>query len=178
MQRPLRGAAALASVVLAFCASAQAETTAFTGATLLPISEAPIENGVLVIEDGEIVAVGPADSTRIPRGATTIDVAGAKALFDRRVPFVDVRGPRSYGEGHIAGAFHLYLKEDFSEATLARVAGKDEEVVIYCGGVDCTMSSRACAKAVAWDYKNVYYFRLGYPSWKDAGYKVKTGSSQ
>lgn len=77
MQRPLRGAAALASVVLAFCGSAQAETTAFTGATLLPISEAPIENGVLVIEDGEIVAVGSADSTRIPRGATTIDVSGS-----------------------------------------------------------------------------------------------------
>jgi len=64
-------------VALALALSAQAETIAFTGATLMPVSDEAIENGVLVIEDGAIVAVGPADSTRIPRGATTIDVSGS-----------------------------------------------------------------------------------------------------
>ena len=44
--------------------------------------------------------------------------------------------------------------------------------------VDLLARDRACAQAVDWDYKNVYYFRLGYPGWKDAGYEVKTGLSQ
>ena len=35
-----------------------ADVTALTGATLHPIVEAPIENGVLVIRDGQIAALG------------------------------------------------------------------------------------------------------------------------
>jgi imidazolonepropionase-like amidohydrolase len=35
-----------------------------------------IENGVLVMEDGKIAAVGPAGSTSIPHGAKVIDVTG------------------------------------------------------------------------------------------------------
>ncbi|MGI9200514.1 MAG: amidohydrolase family protein [Woeseiaceae bacterium] len=77
MRRISRHAIALVPITLALCCNAQAETIAFTGATLMPVSDAPIENGVLVIEDGSIAAVGPADSTRIPRGATTVDVSGS-----------------------------------------------------------------------------------------------------
>jgi imidazolonepropionase-like amidohydrolase len=54
-----------------------AETFAFTGATIMPVSHPPVENGVLVIRDGEIVAVGAADDVRIPRGATVVEVADA-----------------------------------------------------------------------------------------------------
>lgn len=56
-------------------AVAQEAPIAFVGATLLPVTGPPIENGVLVIEDGEIKAIGPA-GTAIPRRATTIDVSG------------------------------------------------------------------------------------------------------
>ena len=77
MRRLSRHATALVPIALAICCSAQAETIAFTGATLMPVSDAPIENGVLIIEDGTISAVGAADSTRIPRGATTVDVSGS-----------------------------------------------------------------------------------------------------
>ena len=77
MRRILRRAAALVPITLALSCSAQAETTAFIGATLMPVSDQPIENGVLIIEDGSIVAVGSADSTRVPSGATTIDVSGS-----------------------------------------------------------------------------------------------------
>jgi imidazolonepropionase-like amidohydrolase len=77
MRRMLRRAVALVPITLVLCCSAQAETIAFTGATLMPVSDQPIENGVLIIEDGLISAVGPADSTRVPRGAITIDVSGS-----------------------------------------------------------------------------------------------------
>jgi imidazolonepropionase-like amidohydrolase len=73
----LRRAVALVPIALALSCGAQAETIAFTGATLMPVSDQPIENGVLIIEDGLISAVGPADSTRVPRGAITIDVSGS-----------------------------------------------------------------------------------------------------
>jgi imidazolonepropionase-like amidohydrolase len=50
-------------------------TTAIVGATVLTATGAQIDNGVVVMADGKIVAVGGAD-TAIPPGATMIDGGG------------------------------------------------------------------------------------------------------
>ena len=49
---------------------------AFTGARLLPISSAPIDDGVLVVEAGKIVAIGTRDAVTIPEGAVVRAVDG------------------------------------------------------------------------------------------------------
>ncbi len=117
------------------------------------------------------VNVAQADSPTEVEGATTIDVATAKDLFDRSVPFIDVRNERHYISGHIPGAVHLRLGTGvFNESSLAEVAGKDQEVVIYCNGAPCTAASESCEKAVSWGWEKIYYFRDGYPGWKAAGY--------
>lgn len=56
--------------------AAVAEVTVLTGATLLPITSEPVENGTLVISDGRIQSIGAADSVNIPEGATLIDLTG------------------------------------------------------------------------------------------------------
>ena len=66
-------------------------------------------------------------------GATTADVATAKALFDRGVPFIDLRPDVSWEEGHIPGAVSLGVYSVFSKIELAKIVRKDQEVVIYCG---------------------------------------------
>ena len=70
--------------ILYFCApllacwpAVAAPATAFTGATILPIAENPIENGVLVVEDARIVAVGAAEDVNVPRDAVRVDLEGA-----------------------------------------------------------------------------------------------------
>lgn len=50
--------------------------TAFVGARLIPIDGPEIPVGVLVVEGGEIVAVGTRREVRIPDGAEVIDVSG------------------------------------------------------------------------------------------------------
>lgn len=51
--------------------------TAFTGATVWDgAGSDPIPNGVMVVRDGRIVSVGPAETTDIPDGAEHIDLAG------------------------------------------------------------------------------------------------------
>ena len=55
---------------------ATAETVAFTGARIIPVSAPPIETGTLLVRDGKIAAVGATGSVRIPRGASTVDVSG------------------------------------------------------------------------------------------------------
>ena len=67
-------------------------------------------------------------------GATTIQAAKAKTLFDRGVPFVDVRTNDRFEAGHIPGATHLDLFTAFNKVDLLKVSAKDKEVVIYCSG--------------------------------------------
>ncbi len=67
-------------------------------------------------------------------GATTIDAAKAKMLFDRGAKFVDVRPHDLWRAGRIPGAKLLDWSTDFNEPNLVRAAGKSDEVVIYCQG--------------------------------------------
>ncbi len=73
-------AAAVGLVSWAFAvpraACGQDQPVAFVGATLLPVTGAPIDKGVLVVHRGKILAIGPADSAPIPPGATQIDASG------------------------------------------------------------------------------------------------------
>jgi imidazolonepropionase-like amidohydrolase len=56
--------------------SGQATPVAFTGAHLHPITGPAIETGTLVVHQGRIVAVGPADQVTVPADAEVHDVSG------------------------------------------------------------------------------------------------------
>ncbi len=57
---------------------AWADITAFIGARVIPVDGAQIADGVLIVEDGGIRAVGASDQVRIPRGAAVVQLeAGA-----------------------------------------------------------------------------------------------------
>src|SRR6185295_3678888 len=52
-------------------------TMAFRGARIITMrGDEVIEGGTIVVQDGRIVAVGPADKVAIPAGATVRDAAG------------------------------------------------------------------------------------------------------
>lgn len=106
-------------------------------------------------------------------GATTIDATKAKQLFDRGLPFVDVRKDKDWEAGRIPGAIHLELKKIYNQDRLAKVVKKADEVVIYCNGTKCMRSSKACKQAVAWGFTKVYYFRGGFPEWQAADYPAE-----
>ncbi len=68
---------------LAFAGAAQAQTIAIQGGTVHPVSGPPIENATVLIEHGEITAVG-ADVV-VPAGVRIIDASGkvvTPGLFD------------------------------------------------------------------------------------------------
>lgn len=70
-------------VVLAFMLvgqlGAQTKFTAFKGAQIYTITGKPIENGVLLIRNGKIEAVGPSDM-KLPEGTEIVDVTGKQIM--------------------------------------------------------------------------------------------------
>jgi imidazolonepropionase-like amidohydrolase len=63
-------------LLVATLASAQQRPVVLKGGKLLTITHGTITNGVLVMQNGKITAVGTAGSTRVPAGAQVIDVSG------------------------------------------------------------------------------------------------------
>ncbi|MDH5446770.1 MAG: rhodanese-like domain-containing protein [Gammaproteobacteria bacterium] len=106
-------------------------------------------------------------------GAKTINVAQAKALYEKGVLFVDVRTIKGWNEGRIPDSILLDLKKTYSKKSLAKHASVNDPIVLYCNGKKCMRSSKASIKAVKWGYKKVYYFRDGFPAWKKSGYPVE-----
>lgn len=74
------------------------------------------------------------ESPKEVAGATTVDAAQAKALFDRGATFIDVRGADLWRVGRIPGAKWLDWSSEFSEQNLTRAVATSDEVVIYCQG--------------------------------------------
>lgn len=114
-----------------------------------------------------------AESPMTVEGATTVDTAKAKELFDAEVAFIDVRKNSDWEAGRIPGAIHLEIKKVLSAESLSAEVAKDEAVVMYCNGASCLRSSKASVKAVGWGFTNVYYYRDGFPAWKSASHPVE-----
>lgn len=129
--------------------------------------------GVLILAAMLATAPVHALSPEAIDGAATIDAVKAKGLFEQGVPFVDARNDQDWEAGRVPGAYHLDIKKTFTEQSLGEVIKKGDEVVIYCNGPKCMRSTEACKKAVGWGYSKVYFFRTGFPSWKEAGYPIE-----
>jgi len=68
--------------ILLLCAAlvAQEKPHAFRGAKIYPIASPPIENGVLIVQNGTIKAVGEANNVSIPSDAVVHDVSGKQIM--------------------------------------------------------------------------------------------------
>jgi len=63
-------------LLCAVSVSAQEKPTAFINAKIIPIVGQPIEQGILLVQNGKITAVGDARTVRLASNVTTIDVGG------------------------------------------------------------------------------------------------------
>ena len=99
-----------------------------------------------------------------------------KFLTNREVPAnVGISVPpytKIDGYRHI-NIFVRFDQEAFDEEALSAEVATDEAVVFYCSGVRCPRSAKASEQALGWGYTKVYYFRDGFPAWKQAGYPVE-----
>ena len=76
---------------------------------------------------------------------------------------VDSRGPKSYAKGHIDGAISIPWRNQDAYSQLP--GDKTTALVFYCGGPQCSASTRGCAEAKKRGYTNISEFKGGYPEW-------------
>ncbi len=88
---------------------------------------------------------------------------------------IDVRGPKSWGEGHIESARHIPLDELDARAK-ELPADKSQRVVVYCGE-GSNLGPAGTAKLQSMGYTNVANLSGGIEAWRAAGQKVVAGNS-
>lgn len=117
-------------------------------------------------------------------GAKVITADEAKKLIGGNAKVFDVRNELEYEEGHLPGAAFLPYKEK-SEKTanfdssvdkfdVSKLpSDKSTPIILYCNGDSCWKSYKSSVAAIKAGYKNVNWFRGGFPEWKEKGYPIE-----
>jgi rhodanese-related sulfurtransferase len=116
--------------------------------------------------------------TSLP-GARIISAAEANQQIAKGMPVYDVRMEDEYETAHVPGAISVPYKESSAKEvgfdqtedqfSLNRLP-KDKSVpfMMYCDGTICWKSYKSATLAIQAGWKNVYWFRGGFPEWKEA----------
>jgi rhodanese-related sulfurtransferase len=113
-------------------------------------------------------------------GATIVTADQVADLMKNGATLYDTRSAEEYGQRHIQGAKFLpYVEKSRKEVgfdeKLDRFevdkigADKNAPVIFACNGAECWKSYKACQQAAKAGYKQVYWFRGGFPEWSLAG---------
>jgi rhodanese-related sulfurtransferase len=120
--------------------------------------------------------------TSLP-GAKIISAAEARMLIAKGMPVYDVRDPEEFERAHVPGALSVPYKEssakevgfDASDDQFALnklPKDKNAPFMMYCDGTICWKSYKSATMAIQAGWKNVHWFRGGFPEWKEAGLPV------
>jgi rhodanese-related sulfurtransferase len=124
--------------------------------------------------------IKPAPTLATPGNIIRLSVAGAKSRFDGKICyFLDARSPKEYQDGHIPGAINFSALEmdKFAPIVMPQLTDKNQEIVAYCNGGDCTLSLELARTLIEQGYTRVEVFEGGWPEWKKAGNPVHTGEA-
>jgi phage shock protein E len=103
---------------------------------------------------------------------------GVNGTFPNMI-IVDVRDETSYTSGHLPNATNIpYIDDfDFKSRIVSVLSGKENsEIVVYCAGPLCEMSSMASSVLIENGFKKVYWVPDGYSGWVAAGYPIDTAN--
>jgi ABC-type phosphate/phosphonate transport system substrate-binding protein/rhodanese-related sulfurtransferase len=98
-------------------------------------------------------------------------------LTKNGVPLFDTRIPEEYVERHIKGAINVpYMEKSAKDVgfdasqdrfDLSRLpSDKSAPLIFACNGAECWKSYKASVTAIHAGYKQIYWFRGGFPEWR------------
>ena len=88
---------------------------------------------------------------------------------------VDSRKQSEFLKGHIEGAVNIVDTEITRELLQGKLSSQSTAVLFYCNGPRCMRSSNSIEKALAWGYRNIFWFRGGWQEWSSKKLPVVLG---
>ncbi len=106
---------------------------------------------------------------------STIPLIEAYQAFQKgEAFFIDARSWNAYSLGHIKGALSLPWEEVISnDQELEGFLPKDADIITYCDGAACTLSSNLALLMEEMGYSNVKILVDGWSLWKNANYPIE-----
>ena len=124
-----------------------------------------------IIEGGQSAVDSLLAQTTLLFQPVMIDLAIAKAFYDRGVLFIDARDDKEFRAGHIAGS----KLAPANPGEILRWATEDDPVVTYCSGGECDLSMNLANELMGedWGFARVFVVDGGLPQGIEAGYPVE-----
>ena len=115
--------------------------------------------------------------TAPPAGVKLAEAKDVQALQAKGATVVDTRRASEYAEGTIKGAASIPYDPEKSakdaafdpaqdKFDMSKLADKNANIVVFCNAGNCWKSYKAAVVLAKAGYKNVHWYRNGFPDWK------------
>lgn len=112
-----------------------------------------------------------------PAGIHLVEAKDVQALQGKGAVIVDTRRAGEYAEGTIKGAINAPYDPEKSakdagfdaaqdKFDLSKFADKNKDIVTFCNSGSCWKSYKAAVVLAKAGFKNVHWYRNGFPDWK------------
>jgi rhodanese-related sulfurtransferase len=123
------------------------------------------------------VALAQETPAAAPAGVKLVDGAAAQALQGKGAVMIDTRKASEFADGTIKGAISVPYDPEKSakdagfdssqdKFDMGKIADKNKDYVLFCNSGTCWKSYKAAVVMAKAGYKNVHWYRNGYPDWK------------
>lgn len=131
-------------------------------------------SGFLIATGGALAQETP---TTAPAGVKIVEAKEVVELQKQGAVLVDTRKANEYSDATIKGAISVPYDPEKSakdanfdpaqdKFDLAKLADKNAQIVAFCNSGTCWKSYKAAVVLAKNGYKNVYWYRNGFPDWK------------
>ncbi len=123
------------------------------------------------------VALAQETPTVAPAGVKLVEAKDVQALQAKGAVIVDTRRASEYAEGTIKDAINVPYDPEKSakdagfdpaqdKFDMAKFADKNKDIVTFCNAGSCWKSYKSAVVLAKAGYKNVHWYRNGFPDWK------------
>jgi rhodanese-related sulfurtransferase len=123
------------------------------------------------------VAMAQETPAAAPAGVKLVDAPAVQALQGKGAVLIDTRRASEFAEGTIKGAINVPYDPEKSakdagfdaaqdKFDMGKIADKNKEYVVFCNSGTCWKSYKAAVVMAKNGYKNVHWYRNGFPDWK------------
>ena len=122
-------------------------------------------------------------------GAKVVDAAAVGLMMSSGAAFIDTRTEAEYRAGHVPKARLVPYVEKSAKDTdydarldtfdISKLPqDKAAPIIFACNGAECWKSYKASLAAVRAGYRQVHWFRGGFPEWRNASQEVASAPQQ